>query len=120
LLLSSTNKCNFLNKRQKAFEGFLPFDKVVRSLDCRCKKKYNQLIFGQSYQFTNPYTSQHKGSVENRIGVIRRFFPKKTNLTFVTDKQVRDVEMKINNRPVRKFNYLLPNQVLQKKIALIT
>jgi len=28
--------------------------------------------------------------------------------------------MKINNRPVRKFNYLSPNQVLQKKIALIT
>ena len=27
--------------------------------------------------FTRPYTSQDKGTVENRIGVIRRFFPKK-------------------------------------------
>jgi len=75
---------------------------------------------GVKTYFTRPYTSQDKGSVENRIGVIRRFFPKKTNLTFVTNKQVRDVEMKINNRPVRKFNYLSPNQVLQRKIALIT
>ncbi|MDP2419941.1 IS30 family transposase [Sediminibacterium sp.] len=27
--------------------------------------------------FTKPYTSQDKGTVENRIGQIRRFFPKK-------------------------------------------
>ena len=33
-----------------------------------------------SSYFTRPYTSQDKGTVENRIGLIRRFFPKKTNL----------------------------------------
>lgn len=70
--------------------------------------------------FTRPYTSQDKGTVENRIGVIRRFFPKKTDLRFVTNKEVKQVETFINNRPVRKFNYLTPNQVLQQKIALIT
>ncbi len=70
--------------------------------------------------FTRPYTSQDKGTVENRIGVIRRFFPKKTDLTFITHQQVREVEQKLNNRPVRKFNYQTPNQVLQGKIALIT
>jgi IS30 family transposase len=26
----------------------------------------------------------------------------------------------LNDRPVRKFNYKTPNQVLQEKIALIT
>lgn len=70
--------------------------------------------------FTRPYTSQDKGTVENRIGIIRRFFPKKTDLTFITHQQVRAVEHKLNNRPVRKFNYQTPNQVLQGKIALIT
>lgn len=70
--------------------------------------------------FTRPYTSQDKGTVENRIGVIRRFFPKKTDLTFITHQQVKAVEHKLNNRPVRKFNYQTPNQVLQGKIALIT
>lgn len=70
--------------------------------------------------FTRPYTSQDKGTVENRIGVIRRFLPKKTNLNFVTDKMIADIERKINNRPVRKFKYLTPNQVLRKKIALMT
>ena len=70
--------------------------------------------------FTRPYTSQDKGTVENRIGVIRRFFPKKTDLTFITHQQVKAVERKLNNRPIRKFNYQTPNQVLQGKIALIT
>lgn len=70
--------------------------------------------------FTRPYTSQDKGSVENRIGLIRRFFPKKTDLTKITMERVREVESMINNRPVRKFNYQTPNQVFSKKIALIT
>ena len=70
--------------------------------------------------FTRPYTSQDKGTVENRIGQIRRFFPKKTDLRFVTIDQVQYVEDLLNNRPVRKFNYKTPNQVLLEKIALIT
>ena len=70
--------------------------------------------------FTRPYTSQDKGTVENRIGQIRRFFPKKTDLSIVTDDQVKRVERLLNNRPVRKFNYKTPNQVLIEKIALIT
>ena len=69
--------------------------------------------------FTRPYTSQDKGTVENRIGQIRRFFPKKTDLSIVTDDQVKRVERLLNNRPVRKFNYKTPNQVLIEKIALI-
>jgi IS30 family transposase len=55
--------------------------------------------------FTKPYTSQDKGTVENRIGQIRRFFPKKTDLSMVTSDQVKRVERLLNNRPVRKFNY---------------
>jgi transposase, IS30 family len=70
--------------------------------------------------FTRPYTSQDKGSVENRIGVLRRFFPKKTDLRMVTKKEVKEVETKLNNRPVRKFNYKTPNKVFSEKIALIT
>lgn len=70
--------------------------------------------------FTRPYTSQDKGTVENRIGQLRRFFPKKTDLSIVTNEQVKGVERLLNDRPVRKFNYKTPNQVLLEKIALIS
>jgi IS30 family transposase len=64
--------------------------------------------------FTRPYTSQDKGTVENRNGVIRLFFPKKTDFNIISKKEIRDVENKINNRPVRKFGYLTPNEQFTK------
>lgn len=75
---------------------------------------------GANTYFTRPYTSQDKGTVENRIGQLRRFFPKKTDLQTISNERVKEVERLLNNRPVRKFNYQTPNQVLQEKIALIT
>jgi IS30 family transposase len=70
--------------------------------------------------FTRPYTSMDKGTVENRIGQLRRIFPKKKDFTMVTSYQVKHVERSLKNRPVRKFNYKTPNQVLLKKNAFIT
>jgi len=61
--------------------------------------------------FTRPYTSQDKGTIENRNGVIRQFFPKKTDFNLIDKKEVLRVEKELNNRPVRKFKYLTPNEV---------
>lgn len=70
--------------------------------------------------FTRPYTSQDKGSVENRIGILRMFLPKGMDLTPITRQQLKEIENKLNNRPVRKFDYKSPNQVFSEKIALMT
>ena len=69
--------------------------------------------------FTRPYTSQDKGTVENRIGVIRRFFPKKTDLRKVSHKRVKEVEKLINYRPIRKFKYNNPIETLKKKTGAL-
>ena len=61
--------------------------------------------------FTHPYSAQEKGSVENRIGLIRMFFPKKTDFTKVGDEEVKKVQEMINNRPLRMFGYKTPNQI---------
>ena len=68
--------------------------------------------------FARPNTSQDKGSVENRIGIIRRFFPKKTDLSLVSHSEVKRVERILNKRPVRKFNYKTPNQVFKQKLTV--
>ena len=71
--------------------------------------------------FTRPYTSQDKGTVENRIGVIRRFFPKKTDLRKVSVQRIKEVEKLLNYRPIRKFNYLNPIEKLKKEsVALMS
>ncbi len=69
--------------------------------------------------FTRPYTSQDKGTVENRIGVIRRFFPKKTDLREITDMRIKEVEKLLNYRPIRKFNYNNPIEVLNNKVVAL-
>lgn len=76
---------------------------------------------GVKTYFTRPYTSQDKGSIENRNGVIRRFYPKKTDFNEVSAKDIKAVERMINNRPVRKFDYKTPNEVylLKSRVALI-
>jgi IS30 family transposase len=46
--------------------------------------------------------------------VNRKFFTKKTDFRNVTDKQVNQVKNLLHNKPVRKFNYLTTNQVIEK------
>jgi IS30 family transposase len=69
--------------------------------------------------FTRPYTSQDKGTAENRIGVIRRFFPKKTDLRQVSVKRIKEVEKLLNYRPIRKFNYNNLIEVLNNKCVAL-
>ena len=75
--------------------------------------------FNLKTYFTTPYTSQEKGTVENRIGVIRRFFPKKTDLREVSNERIKQVELSINNRPIRKFHYLSPIETLNNKFVAL-
>tara|TARA_R110002012_G_C11541104_1_gene601434 strand:- start:13 stop:1014 length:1002 start_codon:yes stop_codon:yes gene_type:complete len=77
--------------------------------------KTGQDLNAKTY-FTRPYTSQDKGTVENRIGVIRRFFPKKTDLRNVSEDRIKEVEKFINYRPIRKFNYLNPIEKLKMSV----
>ena len=78
--------------------------------------------YGIKTYFTRTCTSQEKGTVENRIGLIRAFLPKITNLNLVSDKEIAAIENKINNRPIRKFDYLTPKEKLlsYKPVALAT
>ena len=77
-------------------------------------QKIADLVKAKTY-FTRPYTSQDKGTVENRIGVIRRFFPKKTDLREISEKRIKEVEILINKRPIKKFNYISPLEKLKTR-----
>lgn len=61
--------------------------------------------------FTRSYTSKDKGTIENRNGVIRLFFPKKTDYNLIEKSEIKKVERELNNRPIRKLGYLTTNEV---------
>lgn len=61
--------------------------------------------------FCQPYHSWEKGSVEQVNGLIRRFYPKKTNFEYVTQHQLSKIEDLLNNRPRKCLEYKTPNEV---------
>jgi IS30 family transposase len=70
----------------------------------------NAVLDTSSY-FCNPYHSWEKGSIENRIGIIRRFFPKKTNWALISQVELNKVISVINSRPMKCLGYKTPCEV---------
>lgn len=66
--------------------------------------------------FANPYHSWERGSNENLNGLIRRFIPKKTDFSQITDDFVQEIENLLNNRPRKRFNFETPCQQVNKKL----
>lgn len=62
----------------------------------------------------NPYRSWEKGSVENTIGRLRRFVPKKQSVDNLTQKDLTVIEKIMNNTPRKCLGYLTPNEMLEK------
>lgn len=64
----------------------------------------------------HPYHSWEKGSVENVIGRVRRFIPKGTNITTVSEKYLQQVENWINNAPLKCLDWMTPSEVMALEI----
>jgi len=62
--------------------------------------------------FCHPYCSWEKGSVENRNMFIRRYFPRHTNMSKVTNEMIYEVQEKLNDRPMKCLGYRTPNEMM--------
>lgn len=72
---------------------------------------------GCDIYFARPYKSCDRGLNEHTNGLIRRFFPKKTDFGGVTDEEVQYVQNLLNDRPRKSLNFLTPNEVVNKYLA---
>ena len=73
--------------------------------------------FNISTYFCDPFCSWQKGGVENLNSLIRQYLPKGSDFTYLTDKQIYDIQERLNNRPRKQLNYLTPNQVLAQEVG---
>jgi IS30 family transposase len=69
----------------------------------------NKVLGTKSY-FCNPYHGWEKGTVENIIGIIRRFYPKKTDWENITQWGLNKIARFINNRPMKLLGFKTPCQ----------
>jgi len=66
---------------------------------------------GTKCYFARPYHSWERGTNENTNGLIRYYFPKKTDFATITEEQIKQVENILNNRPRKRLHWLTPNEV---------
>ncbi len=105
----------------------MPFKKLLHTITADNGKEFSmhEKISQQleiNFYFAKPYHSWERGANENTNGLIRQYFPKQIDFTFITDDQVQSVEDKLNNRPRKRLNFLTPNQVFKQieKVAFTT
>lgn len=67
---------------------------------------------GAKFFFARPYCSWERGLNEHTNGLVRQYFPKKTDFTKLSKTQVKEVENKLNNRPRASLNFQTPLESL--------
>ncbi len=68
--------------------------------------------------FAHPYCSHERGSNENTNGLLRRYFPKKTDFAKITDEEISQAEHLINSRPRKRHCGLTPYEVFYQKTGV--
>lgn len=68
---------------------------------------------GMQIYFANPYSSWERGTNENTNGLIRRFFPKKTDFSKISKEQLLRAQNMLNNRPRKVLGFLTPNEMMK-------
>jgi transposase, IS30 family len=79
-----------------------------------CNHQQIAINLGCNIYFARPYKSCDRGLNEHTNGLIRRFFPKKTDFSKITDDEIKSVQNKLNNRPRKSLGFLTPNEVMNK------
>jgi len=66
--------------------------------------------------FCDPFSSWQKGGVENANKLIRYYLPRNTDLSKLTDRDIYEIQEKLNNRPRKCLGYLSPNEIIYKVV----
>lgn len=77
-------------------------------------------ILGVPVYFCHPYHSWEKGGVENTNKLIRRYIPKGSDISRVSDERVKEVQEKLNARPRKCLAYQTPTEVMREHDQFIT
>jgi IS30 family transposase len=79
------------------------------------------LSLGADFFFADPYSSWQRGTNENTNGLVRQYFPKKTDFSLLSDEDIQRVADRLNNRPRKTLGFKTPFEVFyNKSVALIT
>jgi IS30 family transposase len=72
---------------------------------------------GLAIYFAEPYKAWQRGANENANGLLRQYFPKGTDFTRITTREVTRVEKLLNERPRRRLGYRTPLEIIETQMC---
>ena len=99
------------SQKQKTLTQLMKECKVKSITFDRGHENARHYELGIPTYFCNAYHSWEKGSVENANKMIRKFFPKKTDFSSVSQEEVNRVVSIINNKPRKILSYMTAYEV---------
>lgn len=98
----------------KAFKSFTS----DRGKEFACYKEIEKM--GIDFYFADPYSSWQRGSNENSNGLLREYYPKKTNLSNINLTELIQNLVQLNSRPRKCLNFATPFEALIHEINLLS
>ena len=67
--------------------------------------------------FCDPHSPWQRGSNENTNGLLRQYFPRKSDLSVHSAAHLNAVARQLNNRPRQTLNWMKPSEVFGRAVA---
>lgn len=110
---------NSVELAKNVIDMMLPYKKFVHSITsdngkefAEHKKISNKIL--TEFFFAHPYSSWERGLSEYTNKLVRQYIPKKSIFSQLNDKEINDIQYKINRRPRKKLNYDSPKNIFFK------
>ena len=68
--------------------------------------------------FCDPQSPWQRGSNENTNGLLRQYFPKRTDLSVYSQSELDEVALRLNQRPRKTLGFETPESRLQASVAM--
>lgn len=87
-----------------------------RGKEFACYKEIEDM--GIEFYFADPYSAWQRGTNENSNGLLREYYPKKTDLAKIDIEELIKNIMELNNRPRKCLNYQTPFEIFMHELSL--
>jgi len=98
-----------LNKLPLLFKKSMTYDNGTEMAEHKLITKQT----GMNIYFAHPYSSWERGTNENTNGLVRRFYPKKTDFNTVSETDLAILQERLNNRPRKVLGYYTAKEIFQ-------
>jgi IS30 family transposase len=111
--------------RQKVCQLLLPVKDKVFTLTSDHGKEFadHELIAEKlqlTFYFAHPYAAWERGTNENTNGLLRQYFPKKSDFKIVSKKKIEQTSSKLNFRPRKTLRFKTPFEVFYNTTVALT